>query len=81
MTLWSVSPSIIVVCIYEDGHAVFLVSQIIYKVLQIHQCLLVRVDIADACRLVFVLYVVLMFPRSGITRLCLVANPVYCYIR
>jgi hypothetical protein len=55
MTLWPVATSLILIGIYEDSNIMFLVYQVVYKVLQVYQTLLVWVDIADTCQLVFLL--------------------------
>jgi hypothetical protein len=80
MSLWIIAAPITLIYIYKDSHIVFLVSQIIYKLLQIHKCLLVGVNIAYACRLVFILYVLLLLSYSSVIWVCLVSNPVHCNI-
>jgi hypothetical protein len=55
-------------------------SQVIDKVLQIHTCFIVRINIAYAHRLVFIVYVVLLLPYGGVTGIYLIANPVNCNI-
>jgi hypothetical protein len=54
--------------------------QVSDKVLEIHKCLLVWINIAYTCRYVFVLYVVFLLPCGGVTGVCLVTNSVYCYV-
>jgi hypothetical protein len=80
MSLWSISALVVLICVYEYSHLVFCVSQVSDKVLEIHTRLLVWINIACACRHVFVLYVVLLLPCGGVTGVCLVANSIYCYV-
>jgi hypothetical protein len=80
IALWSIAALVILICVYEYSHIVFFMYQIIDSVLQIHKCLLVRINIAYARRLVFILYVVLLLPYGGVTGICLVTNAIYCNV-
>jgi hypothetical protein len=80
MLLWSIAALVILVCVYEYSHIVFCISQVSDKVINIHKCLLVWINIAYTRRLIFILYVVVLLPCGGVTGVCLIANSVYCYI-
>jgi hypothetical protein len=78
VSLWSIAALVILVCFYEYSNIVLCISQVSDKVLKIHKCLLVWINIAYTRRLVLMWYVVLLLPCGGVAGVCLIANSIYC---